>query len=124
MKISQLPPIGLYRLVGISLTIVSSVSRLVLISRPAVGSSVWYYGVVGWLSKLSAPRSMIVSWILLQCAHHASTSGSKEGSRPDRRLLRWYAMRRVVLLVGPVLLCTSRMRPVVEIGSYEPGLGR
>jgi hypothetical protein len=31
----------------------------------------------------------------------------------------------VVLLVGPVLLCTSRMRPVVEIGFLvEPGLGR
>ena len=73
----------------------------------------FYYGVVDWFEFYYSQ------------SHEVPPAQFAESARPDRRLLRWYAMRRVVLLVGPVLLCTSRMRPVVEIGFLvEPGLGR
>ena len=47
--------------------------------------------------------------------------------RTDRRLLHWYAMRRVVesLFGGystEFYLCTSRTRPMVRIDSPESGL--
>jgi len=47
--------------------------------------------------------------------------------RTDRRLLHWYAMRRVVeSLFGEYsaefYLCTSRTRPIVRIDSLGSGL--